>query len=182
MAAVLDLPAAWPDVAHTHQDERRRWRILDPVRAAAIVFLCHGRRSHDCAAGRTVRRRPTIDELIHGATGRVPRHADGGRHPRLIPACGNSNLCVMAGLGPATHDFSSCHQQSRGWPAFAGHDTGELASMQSGIRCGTQERRGWRPFARHDGVGLVRATLEAALVGRRPSREWPAFAGHDTAC
>jgi hypothetical protein len=24
----------------------------------------------------------------------------------------------MAGLGPATHDFSYCQQQSRGWPAF----------------------------------------------------------------
>ena len=32
---------------------------------------------------------------------------------------------------------------------------------------GMQERRGWRAFARHDGMGVVRATLEAVVVGRR---------------
>jgi hypothetical protein len=30
---------------------------------------------------------------------------------------------VMAGLGPATHDFACGTQASRGWSAFAGHDT-----------------------------------------------------------
>ncbi len=33
--------------------------------------------------------------------------------------------------------------------------------------CGTQERRGWRAFARHDGMGVVRATPDAVIVGRR---------------
>jgi hypothetical protein len=32
--------------------------------------------------------------------------------------------CVMAGLVPATHGFLSWSNQSRGWPAVAGHDTG----------------------------------------------------------
>ena len=35
--------------------------------------------------------------------------------------------------------------------------------------CGTQERRGWRAFARHDGMGVVRATPDAVIVGRRLS-------------
>ena len=64
---------------------------------------------------------------------------------RVIPTGRNSDPCVMAGLGPATHDFCSCHQQSRGWPAgacpraglrtdpWAGHDTSESASTRDGI-------------------------------------------------
>ena len=30
----------------------------------------------------------------------------------------------MAGLGPATHVLRCFAHQSRGWPAFSGHDTG----------------------------------------------------------
>jgi hypothetical protein len=29
----------------------------------------------------------------------------------------------MAGLGPAIHDFADDCEESRGWPAFAGHDS-----------------------------------------------------------
>jgi len=61
---------------------------------------------------------------------------------RVIPTGRNSDPCVMAGLGPATHDFCSCHQQSRGWPAcacpraldpWAGRDTSESASTRDRI-------------------------------------------------
>src|SRR5829696_7892145 len=34
-------------------------------------------------------------------------------------------LVVMAGLGPATHDFAASTTVSHGWPAFANHDNGE---------------------------------------------------------
>jgi hypothetical protein len=35
----------------------------------------------------------------------------------------HGNLMCHGQRRPATHDFSCCQQQSRGWPAFAGHDT-----------------------------------------------------------
>jgi hypothetical protein len=35
-----------------------------------------------------------------------------------------TNPCVMAGPGPVTHVFRCRPQGRRGWPAFAGHDTG----------------------------------------------------------
>ena len=48
------------------------------------------------------------------------------------------------------------------------------------LRCGTQERHGWRAFAHHDGVGVVRATPDAVIVGRRLSAiDRPGRAGAD---
>jgi hypothetical protein len=35
---------------------------------------------------------------------------------------------VMAGLGPATHDFSGSTKASGGWPACAGHDTVQVSA------------------------------------------------------
>ena len=52
----------------------------------------------------------------------------------IIPASGKSDPC-HGRRRPATHDFCSCQQQSRGWPASAGHDTGESASTRAGITC-----------------------------------------------
>jgi hypothetical protein len=47
---------------------------------------------------------------------------------RLIPGDEridrSGHLCVMAGLGPATHDFCCCHRGKSWVAAFAGHDTG----------------------------------------------------------
>jgi hypothetical protein len=37
--------------------------------------------------------------------------------------------CVMTGGRPVTHDFSARSTVRRGWPAVAGHDTGELVSL-----------------------------------------------------
>jgi len=52
---------------------------------------------------------------------------------------------------PATHDFPSCQRQSRGWPAFAGHDGG------GGHDGGAGHDRG----SGHDGGALVLRTVLA---------------------
>ncbi len=73
----------------------------------------------------------------------------------------------MAGLGPATHDFCSSHQQSRGRPAgacpraldpWAGHDTSESASTRDGI---TEQVIGLAiEVHRHTGTGLLESVYE----------------------
>ena len=51
---------------------------------------------------------------------KVPITQDGslrGRREITASTSRAAKPCVMAGLGPATHVFSCCQQQSRGWPA-----------------------------------------------------------------
>jgi penicillin-binding protein 1C len=66
------------------------------------------------------------------AAGVVVARILGGTSPSAIPVMAAPRVVapprvmalprVMAGLGPATHDFAVGAKESRGWPAFAGHD------------------------------------------------------------
>jgi hypothetical protein len=68
--------------------------------------------------------------IAHASAARF-RKAESG--PGIIPDHGKTDPRVMAGLGPATSDIHSRKQQSRGWPASAGHDTDQSVSTWVGL-------------------------------------------------
>src|ERR1700752_464667 len=85
-------------------------------------------------------------------------------------------LCHGRALVAAIHVLPSRMQESRGWPACAGHDTGESGSTLAGIIPGSEKIDRCAP--------CVMAALVAAIhvfpSRIQERRGWPAFAGHDT--
>ena len=106
----------------------------------AVVAHGVGALSRACVRGAAKQEIGTTDarRCTQMGHGRAYRHGSPGWVVRFRTRGGitastdrAAMLCVMAGLGPATHVFSCCQQQSRGWPAhrvkpggmLRGHDT-----------------------------------------------------------
>jgi hypothetical protein len=71
--------------------------------------ICHTESSAGCAGGGSWHPSHTCMEFS--------AHPVAGHEG--TPSSGKFDPCAMAGPGPAIHEFRSCHQRRRGWPAFA---------------------------------------------------------------